>query len=75
MKSVDLRSSCAFLSLRAPGACPGGPCDLSPAIRTPHVNLVKRRFPKAPGFHLELLAPSGLIFLALWHNGLQMSVG
>lgn len=75
MKSVDFKILPCLSQLESPRACPRGPCDLCPAIRTPHVKLMKRRFPKAPGFHLELLAPSGLIFLALWHNGLQMSVG
>lgn len=74
-ESVDFKILCAFLNLRARWAWHGGPCDLSPTIRTLHINLVKRRFSKAPGFHLELLALSRLIFLALWHNGLQMSVG
>lgn len=74
-KVLILRSLCAFLNLRAPRAHQGGPCVLSLAIRTLPINLGRRRFSKAPGFHLGLLALSRLIFLALWPNGLQMSVG
>lgn len=70
---VDFKMlACLSGSDSPPGRVRAAP-EISPPLSCPEDTVYKPG--GAPGFHLELLAPSRRVFLALRPNGLQMSAG